>query len=148
MSNNDDATMPFLLLAAFNDLVDSVHEQLAAEGFPGIRASHGFAMQAIGNGCTSVELGRRLEVTKQAAAQTARTLEELGLIARVPNQHDKRALTLTPTDRGTEMLQRSAAAFRARMSVWRHIAGDDDISTMMTALHTVTEIPPRRADGS
>lgn len=139
MSSHDDAQMPFLLIRAFNGLVDEVHSQLAQEGFPGLRASHGFAMQAIGSGCTSVELGQRLDVTKQAAAQTAKMLERMGFIERRPSDRDGRERILVPTDRGRDMLERSATAFRREVGRWRERAGDESIAAMLAALRAVTD---------
>ncbi|MGO1972847.1 MAG: MarR family winged helix-turn-helix transcriptional regulator [Propionibacteriaceae bacterium] len=126
--------MPFLLMSAFRGLVDAVHAQLESAGFPGIRASHGFAMQAIGAGCTSVELGHRLGVTKQAATRTARALEGWGLVRRVPNEHDRRKLVLTPTRRGQRMLRLSAEAFRNELRSWRQRVGDERVDATLATL--------------
>lgn len=134
MEPTDDLAMPFLLMAAFRGLVDAVHEQLAAAGYPGFRATHGFAMQAIGAGCTSVELGHRLGVSKQAATRTARTLEELGLIRRIPNDHDRRELVLTPTRHAERVLQLSAELFRSELRGWRHRVGDEYVDATLTTL--------------
>ena len=64
--------LPLLLAAAFRTLIDGLHDQLAARGHPDARPIHAFALQAIGpDGATVSELGRRLGVSKQAAAKTA-----------------------------------------------------------------------------
>ena len=76
------------------------------------------AVYAIGpDGATVSELGRRLGVTKQAAAKTTAGLAELGYIARQPSTLDARATVLTRTARGEEMLDlsgRSRAGRRCR----------------------------------
>src|SRR5690242_8909990 len=99
--------MPFLLMSAFRALVDELHRRLADAGFTGLTPSHGFAMQALGAGCTAVELGHRLGVSKQAAAKTAKGLRDLGLIEQQPNPADARERKLVPTRRGLDMLNRS-----------------------------------------
>ncbi|WP_430332340.1 MarR family winged helix-turn-helix transcriptional regulator [Rhodococcus sp. ACT016] len=137
MEPADDLAMPFLLMSAFRALVDAVHEQLAHDGFPGIRAHHGFALQAIGAGCTSVELGDRLGVSKQAAAKTAKTLEAMGLVERRTNDRDRRERTLVVTRRGRTLLELSAAAFRKEISAWRATAGDEHVDATLTTLATV-----------
>lgn len=129
-----DHAMPFLLISAFRGLVDSVHERLAEAGFAHLRASHGFAMQAIGDGCTSVELGQRLGVSKQAAAKTARSLLDLGLIERRPNPLDGRERILVPTRRGRRMLRLSAEAFTELVGRWRATVGDADVDAVLTTL--------------
>lgn len=138
MDSIDDVAMPFLLISAFRSLVDAVHDELAAEGVHGVRASHGFAMQAIGPGCTSVQLGERLGVSKQAATKTARTLEELGLVTRTANERDRRELLITPTDRGHQMLRQSATAFRAQLRRWREKVGDNPVDATLATLASVT----------
>ena len=63
--------LPLLLLLGFQTLVDQLHAELADQGHPDARPAHGFALQAIGpDGITATELGRRLGVSKQAAAKT------------------------------------------------------------------------------
>ncbi len=133
----DDVAMPFLLMRAFRGLVDSVHEDLAQQGFPGIRAHHGFALQAVGDGCTSVALGERLGVSKQAAAKTVKSLEDLGLVERRLNEADRRERTLVITRRGRRLLSLSAAAFRREVATWRTRVGDERVDATLTTLLAV-----------
>jgi len=126
--------MPFLLMSAFRGLVDAVHAELAAAGYPGVRATHGFAMQAIGSGCTSVELGDRLGVTKQAATRTAASLEELGLVTRERSTTDRRERLLVPTARGRRMLELSGRSFAAQVAQWRARVGDAAVDATLTTL--------------
>src|SRR5580658_491145 len=63
--------LPLLLVGAFRSLIDELHAELARQGHDLARPVHGFALQAIGpEGVTVSELGRRLGVSKQAAAKT------------------------------------------------------------------------------
>lgn len=133
--------MPFLLTTAFRGLVEAVHADLAEVGYPGIQARHGFAMQAIGTGCTSVELGQRLGVSKQAAAKTAGALEDLGLVERVRDPSDRRALIVEPTSKGLDMLRKSAESFQAHLTAWRTRSGD---AAMDTTLRTLAQADPGR----
>ncbi len=135
--NLDDVHAPFLLMRTFRGLVDAVHEQLAEQGFPNIRATHGFALQAIGDGCTSVELAARLGVSKQASAKTAQSLESLGLIERHRNRDDRRERVITVSSRGRELLSLSAAAFRQEVAGWRVSVGGAAVST---TLHTLAKV--------
>lgn len=136
--NSDDSAAPFLLMRAFRSLVDAVHEHLADHGFPGVRATHGFALQAIGTGCTSVDLAGRLGVSKQAATKTAQSLESLGLIERRQNQHDRRERVITVSARGHRLLELSADRFRHEISQWRAAAGDDAVATTLATLTIVS----------
>lgn len=134
-----DLAMPFLLVSAFRGLVDSVHAELATAGFPGIRARHGFAMQAIGTGCSSVQLAERLGVSKQAATKTAQALEALGLIERSEVPQDRRTKLLVPTARGRRMLRLSADSFAKQIQDWRQRVGDEAVDV---TLHTLSQIGP------
>lgn len=112
MTDNDRAgsELPFLLLGAFRSLIDQMHGRLEAEGHPEARPVHGFALQAIGpDGTTASELGRRLGVSKQAAAKTVTTLERAGYVSRESDPADGRAVRLCRTPRGEELLALSAA---------------------------------------
>jgi DNA-binding MarR family transcriptional regulator len=104
--------LPLLLAGAFRAIVDDLHDELAAAGHPGARPIHGFALQAVGrDGVTVSELGRRLGVTKQAAAKTVASLETLGYVHRVAHPEDQRATLIKRAARGDEMLALSAQIF-------------------------------------
>jgi DNA-binding MarR family transcriptional regulator len=104
--------LPFLLVGAFRSLIDELHRTLAESGHHEARPLHGFALQAIGpEGSTASELGRRLGVSKQAAAKTVASLEKVGYVRREPDPGDARAVRLQRTARGEEMLALSAAFF-------------------------------------
>jgi DNA-binding MarR family transcriptional regulator len=104
--------LPFLLVGAFRSVIDELHRTLAEGGHDQARPLHGFALQAIGpDGSTASELGRRLGVSKQAAAKTVASLERVGYVRREPAPTDARAVRLQRTARGQEMLALSAAFF-------------------------------------
>lgn len=104
--------LALLLGGAFRWIIDELHEELAAVGHPRARPLHGFALQAIGSeGVTVSELGRRLGVSKQAAAKTAANLEGLRYVTRAADAEDARAVRLTRTGHGEAMLAASAAIF-------------------------------------
>lgn len=131
MSDDEQVTrrsgyeLPLLLLGAFRSVIDGLHAELARAGHPQARPLHGFALQAIGPGGTTIgELGRRLGVTKQAAARTARSLEEAGYARRAPHPADGRARVLTRTRRGEDMLDRSAEIFGRLRQQWAQQLGD------------------------
>lgn len=78
--------LPLLLLGAFRSVIDELHGVLAESGHGEARPLHGFALQAIGpDGSTASELGRRLGVSKQAAAKTVASLERVGYVGREPD---------------------------------------------------------------
>lgn len=116
--------LPLLLAGAFRTLIDGLHEQLAERGHPDARPIHGFALQAIGpDGATVSELGRRLAVSKQAAAKTASSLEQLGYVVRHDHPTDARAVQLQRSPRGEELLSLSAEIFGQLRAGWAHQLG-------------------------
>jgi DNA-binding MarR family transcriptional regulator len=116
--------LPLLLISAFRVLIDNLHVELAARGHPQARPLHGFALQAIGpNGASISELGRRLGVTKQAAAKTAAGLQEAGYVTRRRDPGDARTSILVRTPHGEEMLGLSAELFEKLRREWGRQVG-------------------------
>ncbi len=100
------ANLALLLLGAFRSLATATTEELAARGFEDFRPAHEFAMRAIAGGADNAsELGRRLSVSKQAAAKTIAVLEQRGYVGRDPDAQDARRKRLQLTPRGLEVLQ-------------------------------------------
>lgn len=130
--------LPLLLAAAFRSIVDDLHAELAEQGHPGVRPVHGFALQAIGpDGASTSELGRRLGVSKQAAAKTASALVAMGYVESTADEHDARSRTLRRTERGDDCLDRSAAIFERLRHGWADQLGAKRVSQLEDDLATV-----------
>jgi DNA-binding MarR family transcriptional regulator len=115
--------LPLLLLAGFREIIDETHRRLAELGHAEARPVHGFAMQAIASGATATEVGRRLGVSKQAAAKTVERLIELGYVTQVTDPADARRKIATPTEHGRDMLRHSAAIFDDIQAEWAATIG-------------------------
>jgi DNA-binding MarR family transcriptional regulator len=127
--------LPLLLVGAFRSLIDELHRTLAEDGHGEARPLHGFALQAIGpDGSTASELGRRLGVSKQAAAKTVASLERAGYVCREPDPTDGRAVRLLRTPRGQEMLALSAAFFETYHSRLTQVLGPRRLSELEDGL--------------
>jgi DNA-binding MarR family transcriptional regulator len=127
--------LPLLLVGAFRSLIDELHRTLSESGHGEARPLHGFALQAIGpDGITASELGRRLGVSKQAAAKTAASLETVGYVCRRPDPRDARAARLQRTARGEEMLALSAAFFEAYRTRLTHDLGLHQLAELENGL--------------
>jgi DNA-binding MarR family transcriptional regulator len=130
--------LPILLARAFRGLIDELHAELSERGHPDARPIHGFALQAIGReGTTVSELGRRLGVSKQAAAKTAARLESVGYASRVPDPRDARATKLIRTPRGAEMLALSAEIFERLRADWARQLGEARVAALEDDLEAV-----------
>jgi DNA-binding MarR family transcriptional regulator len=98
----EDWTAAADVLMLASQLVEEIQDALARRGFPDSRPAYGFAFVRIGaGGATIADLAAHLGITKQAAAQLARQLEERGYVTRRPHPHDARATLLALTERGT-----------------------------------------------
>jgi DNA-binding MarR family transcriptional regulator len=147
VSNGDGFLLPLRLFVGFRQLIDGVHAELAREGHPELRPLHGFVFQAIGrDGTTAVELGRRLGVSKQAAGKTIDNLERLGYVERATDPTDARRKLVRLTDRGVEVLVRSAQIFDELHAEWATRIGPDRLRQLETDLVTVTGAEAFRLD--
>lgn len=127
-----------LLARAFRGVIDELHAELSERGHPDARPIHGFALQAIGReGTTVSELGRRLGVSKQAAAKTAASLESIGYVRRVADPRDARATQLIHTPRGAEMLALSAEIFERLRADWVRQLGEARVAALEDDLESV-----------
>jgi DNA-binding MarR family transcriptional regulator len=124
-------SLPLLLATAFRAIIDELHDRLAERGHPDARPIHGFALQAIApDGITGSELGRRLAVSKQAAAKTVASLERLGYIERHQHPTDARAVLLRRSLPGQEFLSLSAEIFDQLRVGWAQQLGEQRLSAL------------------
>jgi DNA-binding MarR family transcriptional regulator len=127
----DGYELPLRLAGAFRALVDSLHERLAERGHPDARPVHGFGLQAIGaEGAKISDVGRRLGVSKQAAAKTIASLEHLGYAQSRPHPRDGRASEVLRTERGEEFLALSAEIFEELRAEWAERIGAERLDAL------------------
>ena len=132
------ADLALLLLGGFRALADAAGTELARRGFEDVRPSHDFALRAIAAGAsTASELGRRLAVSKQAAAKTIALLEERGYVARVDDPLDARRKQLLVTERGFTMLSTGEAIFDDLRRRWEETIGRDAFARLEADLTTL-----------
>jgi|SRR5690242_11378864 DNA-binding MarR family transcriptional regulator len=141
MSADHGWELPLLLVGAFRAIVDDLHRELAAAGHPAARPIHGFALQAVGQeGVTVSELGRRLGVSKQAAAKTVASLESLGYVRRVAHPRDQRAVLIERAVLGEEMLALSAQIFGRIRSEIADQVGETQLSDLEATLVRIVRV--------
>ena len=131
--------LPLRLLLGFRVLIDELHAELARQGHPELRPMHGFVFQAIGaDGTTAAELGRRLGVSKQAAAKHIDALERLGYVERAADPADARSKKVRLTRRGVDSLARSARIFEELRERWANTIGRERLRALEADLRKVT----------
>jgi DNA-binding MarR family transcriptional regulator len=131
--------LPLRLLLGFRVLIDELHVELARQGHPELRPMHGFVFQAIGaDGTSAAELGRRLGVSKQAAAKHIDALERLGYLERAADPADARSKKVRLTRRGVDSLARSARIFEELRERWANAIGRERLRALEADLRKVT----------
>jgi DNA-binding MarR family transcriptional regulator len=135
VSSRTGADLALLLLAGFRTLADQATTELAQRGYEDVRPVHDFALRAILSGGDSAsELGRRMSVTKQAAAKTISLLEERGYVTREPDSTDRRRARIRVTDRGLAMLQAGEAIFDELRERWEQQVGTASLDSLEETL--------------
>ena len=147
MSISPGSDLTLLLLAGFRSLADAAQAELAAAGYEDARPVNGFAVRAIASGAdTASELGRRLTISKQAAAKIIVALQARSYVAREVDPDDARRKRLQVTDRGLSMLRESEAIFDRLRSQWAAKIGAAKLEDMEANLGTLMGSAPLRLD--
>jgi DNA-binding MarR family transcriptional regulator len=129
------ADLALLLLGGFRALADAASAELALRGHEKIRPVHDFAIRTIDAGAdTAAELGRRLGVSKQAAAKTIAFLEERGYIAGEADPRDSRRRRFTVTKRGHALLLTGEQVFDDLREQWAQRIGAEELDRLEEAL--------------
>ena len=104
-----------LSLVVATGVTERISGRLADAGFDDVRDSHGYVVQGLLAGDTTVtQLGTRLGISAQAVSKTVRELERAGYVARGTDATDRRARPLRLTARGEQLVD---ASRRARLAV-------------------------------
>jgi DNA-binding MarR family transcriptional regulator len=136
-----------LLLGGFHSMTDEVIDGLETRGHEGVRAVHAFALEAIDAGAdTASELGRRMSVSKQAAAKTIAALEQFGYVDREDDPSDARRKPVQVTSRGYEMIAVGGTLFNAVRDRWAAQIGDPHLVALEA--HLARLIKPRSMSGN
>ncbi len=137
------ANLALLLLGSFRSLAQAATEQLALRGFEDFRPAHDFAMRAIAGGADNAsELGRRLSVSKQAAAKTIALLEERGYVGRGLDAKDARRKRLQLTPRGFKVLRTGEKIFDKLRAQWAEQIGMDKLEMIESVLTERLKVVP------
>ena len=141
------ADLALLLLGGFRVLVDDAVAELAKRGYQDVRPVHDFAMRAIAAGADNAsELGRRLSVSKQAAAKTVAVLEERGYVARGADPLDARRKRLEVTALGFEVMRVGEAVFDELRDKWKQKIGAKQLERLESELAALVGASKVRID--
>lgn len=140
------AELAMLLLDGFNSMTDEVVAELEKRGHIGVRAVHAFALEAIDAGAdTASDLGRRLSVSKQAAAKTISGLQQLGYVERGEDPTDGRRKQLQVTPRGVELMSIGGTLFNELRDAWAAQVGTEQFNALEAHLAQLVKRRPLSA---
>jgi DNA-binding MarR family transcriptional regulator len=130
--------------------VESSSERRVSEtltGQNGLDIRNDFAMRAIAGGADSTsELGRRLWVSKRAAAKTVAVLEDRGYVARGVDPRDARRKHLEVTALGFEVMRVGEAVFDELRGKWNQKIGAKQLERLEADLAALVGASPVSAD--
>jgi DNA-binding MarR family transcriptional regulator len=145
MARSQGADLALLLLGGFHSMTDEVIAELARRGHPEVRPVHEFALRAIDTGAdTASELGRRLSVSKQAAAKTIAAMQRLGYVEIEPDPADGRRRRSRVTRRGRDMVAIGSALFDDVRDRWAERIGAQQLNALQAHLGQL--VTPRPLD--
>ncbi|MEK4519317.1 MarR family transcriptional regulator [Paenibacillus sp. FSL H8-0122] len=138
-----------LLIGGYRSLVEAAQAELAARGYEDVRPVHDVAIRAIASGADSAsELGRRLMVSKQAAAKTIDILQKRAYVVREVDPLDARRKRLRVTARGLEMLREAEEIFDELRDKWARQIGSAQLEELEKHLADLIGTDPNRLDNS
>ncbi|WP_027086825.1 MarR family winged helix-turn-helix transcriptional regulator [Cohnella panacarvi] len=138
-----------LLIGGYRSLVEAAQAELAARGYEDVRPVHDVAIRAIAAGADSAsELGRRLMVSKQAAAKTIGILQKRAYVVREADPADARRKRLRVTARGFDMLREAEEIFDELRKKWARQIGSTELEQIEKHLAELIGTDPNRLDNS
>src|ERR1700689_289796 len=141
------ADLALLLLGGFRSLVDGATAELARRGYEDVRPVHDFTMRAIAAGAGNAsELGRRLSVSRQAAANPIALLRDRGDGPRGAAPRHARRMLLQVTPLGFEVLRTGEAIFDELRDQWERQIGPAQLENLETHLAALAGDPAVRFD--
>ena len=135
------------LTLALRQLVDEMHERLAAQGFDDLRPAFGYVLNAAATSAMNAsEIAAVLGMTKQGAAKLLSEMQAAGYIVRRGSDQDGRVRAIELTDRGVQALTAATDAQFAIEQHWSDLTSRQDTLALRRVLGAV--ISEASSDGA
>jgi DNA-binding MarR family transcriptional regulator len=129
-----------LLAMAFRQLIDQLHERLAAAGYPDVRSTYGYVLLAVRDQpTTGADIALLLGVSKQAASKLADEMERGGYVKRQPHLDDARAKSIAITSRGRRFLGVVESIYDDLEEEWARVTSRKRVEEMRSDLRQIVE---------
>jgi len=140
-----------LLVMAYRQLIDALHERLAAAGYEDVRPAYGYVLLAVRDKpTTAAEVVSLLGVTKQATSKLIEEMEHGGYVKRDVHGDDARAKAIAITPRGKRFLGVVESIYRDLEAEWARATSRKRVETLRADLRAIVEaahggtLPPVR----
>lgn len=129
-----------LLAMAYRQLIDRLHERLAAEGYTDVRPTFGYVLLALRDEpTTGADIALLLGVTKQAASKLVDAMEQGGYVRRQTHGDDARAKEIAITARGRRFLVTVESIYRDLEAEWAEVTSKKRVEALRDDLRTIVE---------
>ena len=129
-----------LLAMAYRQLIDRLHERLAAEGYTDVRPTFGYVLLAVRDGpTTGADIALLLGVTKQAASKLVDAMEQGGYVRRQTHGDDARTKEIAITARGRRFLVTVESIYRDLEAEWAEVTSKKRVEALRDDLRTIVE---------
>ena len=126
---------------AYRQLIDRLHERLAAEGYTDVRPTFGYVLLAVRDGpTTGADIALLLGVTKQAASKLVDAMEQGGYVRRQTHGDDARAKEIAITARGRRFLVTVESIYRDLEGEWAEVTSKKRVEALRDDLRTIVEV--------
>ena len=130
-----------LLAMAYRQLIDRLHERLAAEGYTDVRPTFGYVLLAVRDGpTTGADIALLLGVTKQAASKLVDAMEQGGYVRRQTHGDDARAKEIAITARGRRFLGTVESIYHDLEAEWAEVTSKKRLEALRDDLRTIVEV--------
>ena len=135
---NEQVPLARLLVVAYRQLVDGLHQRLAERGWDDVRPSYGFVLLALRDGEAKVtDLATLLGVSKQATSKLLDQMVASRYVTRAAPASDARQRTVALAPRGHELLAAVEEIYTELEAEWANVVG----TSAVDALHgTLTQV--------
>lgn len=133
--------MARLLVIAYSQLIDALHERLRRAGWADVRPAYGYVLLAARDRpTTTTELAKVLGVSKQAVSKLLDAMDAGGYVERESSDADGRVKTVVLAERGRRLLAAVEAIYADLESEWAHVIGRDCVEQLRAWLTEVVTV--------
>jgi DNA-binding MarR family transcriptional regulator len=119
-------------------LIGGVEQRVSAAGYGDVRTNHDCVFRYLPpQGARLAKLATQSQMAPQSIVWHVDQLERLGYVERVPDESDRRAKLIRPTERGLAYMAAARDALADIEHKWVSALGTDALTSLRDALHAI-----------